>query len=456
MIYMNYNQFLSKKHFDDPPTGMDVVPELSPLLFDFQRAIVGWALRRGRAAVFADCGLGKTAMQLEWCRHVPGRKLIVAPLAVSGQTELEGAKFGVPVKYMREDDGKSEIVITNYEMLEHFNPERFDGVALDESSILKSYTGKIRTFIIENWGRVKFRTAWTATPAPNDYMELGNHSEFLGVMTRSEMLSMFFVHDGGETQQWRLKGHAEDEFWRWMCSWAVMIRKPSDLGFDDGNFILPACHIRDVVVRDESWSEEMLFPMQAATLNERLDARRRTVAARVEECAKRANQSNQPRLIWCNLNSESEAIARSVNDAVEVKGSDDFETKEDRLIGFSQGRYRVLVTKPSIAGFGMNWQHCAEMDFVGLSDSYEQFYQALRRCWRFGQKREVTANIITADTEGAVTANIRRKERESLAMAANMVKHMKDISSNEIRGTHRIRTEYKPKKQIQLPSFITA
>ena len=284
---MTYSNFLAKKHFDDPPTGLETVPELSPLLFDFQRAIVGWALRRGRAAIFADCGMGKTPMQLEWAKHIPGRVLIAAPLAVSGQTELEGVKFGVPVKYLREDDGKSRIVITNYEMLEHFDPSQFTGVVLDESSILKSYTGKIRTFIIEQWGRVKFRLAATATPAPNDYMELGNHAEFLGVMSRTEMLSMFFVHDGGETQQWRLKGHAEDEFWRWMCGWAVMIRKPSDIGFDDGNFILPACHIKDIIVRDQSWSDEMLFPMQAATLPERLDARHRAGLCLVRLVAER-------------------------------------------------------------------------------------------------------------------------------------------------------------------------
>ena len=453
---MNYKDFLARKHFDDTPTGLSVIPELSTQLFDFQRAIVTWALRRGRAAIFADCGMGKTPMQLEIAKHMPGRVLIVAPLAVSGQTVLEGAKFGVPIKYLRHDEKVTRIVITNYEMLENFNPDDFECVILDESSILKSYTGKFRTFLIEQWGKVKFRYALTATPAPNDYMELGNHSEFLGVMSRTEMLSMFFVHDGGETQQWRLKGHAEDEFWRWMCSWAVMIRKPSDLGFDDGKFILPPCHLNDIIVADETWSDDMLFPMQASTLPERLQARRRTVAARVERCAELANASSQPRLIWCNLNSESEAITKAIPDAVEVKGSDDFETKEDRLIGFSLGKYRVLVTKPSIAGFGMNWQHCNEMDFVGLSDSYEQFYQALRRCWRFGQTREVFANIITADTEGAVTANIRRKERESLAMAANMVKHMKDISSSEIRGTRRVSKSYLPKNNIKLPNFLNA
>jgi hypothetical protein len=451
---MSYSAFLARKHFDDAPSGLAVVPPINPMLFDFQRAIVSWALRRGRCAIFADCGMGKTPMQLEWAHHVPGRKIIVAPLAVSVQTEREGAKFGVPAKYLRADDGQAEIVVTNYEMLDNFNPADFNGIVLDESSILKSYTGKIRTHIIEHWGTVPFRLAATATPAPNDYMELGNHSEFLGVMSRTEMLSMFFVHDGSETQQWRLKGHAEDEFWRWMCSWAVMIRKPSDLGFEDNGFILPKCHINDIMVRDTAWSQDLLFPMVASTLAERLDARRRTVSARVEECARLANASNEPRLIWCNLNSESSAIVDAVHDAVEVKGSDDMETKSERLLGFASGKYRVLVTKPSIAGFGMNWQHCADMDFVGLSDSYEQFYQALRRCWRFGQTKEVHANIITADTEGAVTANIRRKERESMAMADNMVRHMKDISTGEIRGTRRMSSEYKPKQKMKAPSFL--
>lgn len=334
----DYESFLKKKHFDDKPSGLLDVPSLNPMLFDFQKSIVAWALRRGRAGIWADCGLGKTPMQLEWCRHVPGRKLIAAPLAVSGQTAKEAIKFGIDAKYMREDDGKTEIVITNYEMLEHFNPEHFNGIVLDESSILKSFTGATRNFIITNWGSVPYRLAATATPAPNDYMELGNHAEFLGVMSRTEMLSMFFVHDGGEVQKWRLKGHAEDDFWRWICSWSVMIRKPSDLGFDDGNFKLPPCHIRDIIVRDKSWSEDMLFPMQASTLQERLDARRRTIGDRVYQCVKLANASNQPRLIWCNLNDESDSIRKAIPDAVEVKGSDSFDVKEDRLLGFSSGK----------------------------------------------------------------------------------------------------------------------
>jgi len=228
--HLNYADFLEQKRVIDPATGLSVIPTLNPQLFDFQHDIVAWALRRGRAAIFADCGLGKTPMQLEWARHIPGKALVLAPLAVAQQTMREGEKFGIKAKYQRDDKDLGQITITNYEMLEHFNPDDFAGIVLDESSILKSYDGKTRTQIIDSFAKTPFRLACTATPAPNDYMELGNHAEFLGVMSRVEMLSMFFVHDGGETQKWRLKGHAETEFWKWLASWAVMIRKPSGLG----------------------------------------------------------------------------------------------------------------------------------------------------------------------------------------------------------------------------------
>jgi len=431
----DYAEFLARKAAVDPATGLDVVPALNPALFDFQRDIVTWALRRGRAAIFADCGLGKTPMQLEWARHVPGEVLILAPLAVSSQTVREGQKFGVPVCYARSDDQITErITITNYEMLDHFDIGRFNGVVLDESSILKSYTGKIRTQIIDGFAQTPFRLACTATPAPNDYMELGNHSQFLGVMSYTEMLSMFFVHDGGETQKWRLKGHAEADFWKWLCSWAVMIRKPSDLGYDDGDFTLPEMIMHQVTVKVDEPTSGFLFPVEAQTLQERLGARRDTIEERVQHCAAVVNATDEPFLVWCNLNSESDALRKSITDAVEVKGSDSSEHKEKSLIGFSDGSIRSLVTKPSIAGFGMNWQHCANMAFVGLSDSYEQFYQAVRRCWRFGQKKPVNVYVITAETEGAVVQNIKRKESEAMAMAENMVTHMKDLNKAALEG----------------------
>ena len=441
---MNYESFIAAKAITDPATGLNVIPPLNPMLFSFQRDMVRWALARGRAAIFADCGMGKTLMQLEWAQHIPGEVLILAPLAVSAQTVREGEKFGVKVGYARSDEQiKERITITNYEMLPHFNVDRFTGVVLDESSILKSYDGKTRTAIVNGFSQTPFRLACTATPAPNDYMELGNHSQFLGVMSYTEMLSMFFVHDGGETQKWRLKGHAESEYWKWLCSWAVMIRKPSDLGYEDGDFKLPEMIMHDVTVKIDEPSNGWLFALQAETLQERIAARRDSIAERVAHCAAIANATTKPFLVWCNLNSESDALLRAIPGAVEVKGSDSAESKEKNLLAFSRGELRVMVTKPSIAGHGLNWQHCADMAFVGLSDSYEQFYQAVRRCWRFGQKQSVNVHVICAETEGAVVQNIKRKEREALAMAANMVEHMQDLNKAALLGaTKRIKIDY--------------
>lgn len=449
---MNYEDFIDQKRFTDPATGIDP-GAISDKLFPFQADIVRWALRRGRAAIFADCGMGKTAMQLEWARQVPGRVLIAAPLAVSTQTVREGAKFGVEASYCTEDNG-ARIVVTNYERLENFDPAEFHGIVLDESSILKNYTGKFRNYLIDAWGGLPFRLAATATPAPNDHMELGNHAEFLGTMTRTEMLAHFFVHDGGETQSWRLKGHAEEEFWKWLASWAVMIRKPSDLGYDDGSFILPELNIHQNTIESGQQMEGFLFAVEALTLQERQQARKQTTSARVEACAELVNNTNEPFLVWCNLNAESEALTRAIPDAVEVKGSDTQQQKEERLIGFAEGKYRVLVTKPSIAGFGMNWQHCPNMAFVGLSDSYEQFYQAVRRCWRFGQKKPVHAHIITADIEGAVVKNIERKESDALRMAEEMVQHMHAINEGNIKGSIRMDRSYTANKTVNIPNFL--
>lgn len=439
----DYSAFLSRKALVDPATGLRSIPTLNPMLFDFQRDITSWALRRGRAAIFADCGLGKTPMQLEWAQHIPGDVLILAPLAVAAQTVREGAKFGIEVHQARQQsDVRSGITIANYEMLEHFRPEAFAGIVLDESSILKAYDGKTRTAIIEAFAKTPFKLACTATPAPNDYMELGNHAEFLGVMSRVEMLSMFFVHDGGETQVWRLKGHAESEFWKWLASWAVCIRKPSDLGYNDGAFVLPELIMHQVTVKVDEPTSGFLFPVEASTLHDRLKARRDTIAERVADCAAIANVTNEPFLVWCNLNDESARLKAAIGGAVEVKGADTNEHKEKAMLGFSAGDVRCLVTKPSIAGFGMNWQHCNNTAFVGLSDSYEQFYQAVRRCWRFGQKKPVNVYIITAETEGTVVANIKRKEADAMRMAENMVEHMKDLNSATIRGAERQKASY--------------
>ena len=439
----DYSAFLADKAVVDPATGVATVPPLNEALFDFQRDIVGWALRRGRAAIWADCGLGKGPMQMEWAKQQPHECIIAAPLAVAQQFLREADKFGIELTYAKNQAGiKTRLTVTNYERLDAFNLDQFGAVSLDESSILKAYDGKTRTFLIDAFAQTPFRLCSSATPAPNDYMEIGNHAEFLGVMSRAEMLSMFFVHDGGDTSQWRLKGHAESEFWKWLCSWAVMIRKPSDLGYDDGAFVLPELIFHEHVVRVDSPTDGFLFPVEAKTLQERIGARRDTIAERVADCAAIVNDTKRPFLVWCNLNAESESLARSINDAVEVTGSMSIEAKESAVIGFTGAKRGRLVSKASICGYGMNWQHCSDMAFVGLSDSYEQFYQAVRRCWRFGQKRAVNVHIITAETEGAVVANIKRKEAEASRMAENMVAHMKDLNSAAIRGAVREKDVY--------------
>lgn len=439
----DYSEFLAAKRLVDPPTGLEGDLAISDALYDFQRDIVRWALRRGRAAIFADCGMGKTPMQIEWAQHIPGDVLIFAPLAVAQQTVGEGRKFGVDVHYCRSQDmAKPGVNVTNYEMLHHFDPSKWTGVILDESSIIKHRDGKYRSMLIEAFAQTPYRLACTATPAPNDYMELGNHAEFLGVMRMAEMLATFFVHDGGETQKWRLKGHAQTDFWRWLCSWAVMIRRPSDLGYDDGKFVLPPVRYFEETVTSGTAPDGMLFQMEAQTLQERISARRSSVADRVAAAADLANGSDEPWLIWCNLNSESDALAKAIPDTVEVRGSDSVEAKEAAMNAFTRGEIRVMVTKPSIAGFGMNWQHCRNVAFVGLSDSWEQYYQAVRRCWRFGQTRPVNVWIITAETEGAVVANIKRKEKDAESMAQNMVDHMHEMNEASIKGVERSRDEY--------------
>lgn len=443
---MTYQDFIKQKTINDAPTGLTDIPALNPMLFDFQRDIVAWALRRGRAAIWADCGLGKGPMALTWANHIPGPVLIVAPLAVSQQFQREAKKFGVKIGLAKnQSEVKERITVTNYERVESFDASYFTGVVLDESSILKAFDGKTRTLLIEMFAKTPFRLCCSATPAPNDHMELGNHAEFLGSMTRTEMLSMFFVHDGGDTSKWRLKGHAQRDFWKWICSWAVMLRKPSDLGYDDRDFTLPPLEIKSHTVDSGVPAEGMLFAMEAATLQERIGARRASVADRVTLAAEIANDIPIKRqvLIWCNLNNESAALTKAIAGAVEVKGSDSAEHKEQAIVDFVNGKTRALVSKPTIFGYGLNLQNCHDVIFVGLSDSYEQFYQAVRRCWRFGQKHPVNVHLITAKTEGAVLANIQRKEADAERMAAGMLEHMAEINKAELqKGTVRMKSEY--------------
>lgn len=430
-----YEKFLASKRMEQPPSGFE--PKGIPdALYPFQKDIVEWACRKGKAAVFADCGMGKTIMQIAWaqqvCNKTGGNVLIVAPLAVSAQTRREGETFGIPVNICRtQDDMEPGINITNYEMLQHFDSSKFDGVVLDESSILKSYTGSMRNMIIDQFKATPYRLACTATPAPNDFMELGNHTEFLGCMTRTEMLAMFFIHDGGDTSKWRIKGHAADKFWDWVSTWAVMITKPSDMGYEDGAFNLPTLDIQTHVLESGMQDEDRLFPVAALTLSDQQTARRSTIDIKTDRIASLVNNSDDAWLIWCDLNAESEALRMAIPDAVEVKGSDSIEHKEDAMLGFSDGRYRVLITKPSIAGFGMNWQHCANVAFCGISHSYEQFYQAVRRCWRFGQTRQVDVHIVVTDMEQEVVHNVMRKKEDSIEMQEQMVKRSASIREDK-------------------------
>jgi hypothetical protein len=451
---MSYAEFLDTKAIRAVPTGLVNPGEPPAMLFPFQRDVVKWALRRGRAAIFEDCGLGKSFQQLAWADQVPGRVLILAPLAVAQQTVREGKKLGIDVVYARATCD-ARITITNYEMLKHFNPSDYAGIVLDESSILKSYSGSTRNEIIEAFCDTPFKLACTATPAPNDHMELGNHAEFLGVLTRTEMLSTFFVHDGGDTSQWRLKGHAENDFWQWVTSWAVMIRKPSDLGYEDGGFTLPALVMHSHVVEAHAVQEGALFALEATTLQERQQARKGTTQERCKAVAKIvATKPNEPWLVWTNLNDESATVSSMIPGSTEVTGSDTNESKERDMLGFITGDVQILVSKPSICGFGLNFQRCANVVFLGLSDSYEQFYQAVRRCYRFGQTQEVHCHIVTSDIEGAVVANIKRKEADAARMAEEMVSHMRDMNEAEIRGTVRTNDAYEPIVMMETPDWL--
>jgi hypothetical protein len=457
----DYAAFLARKAIQDPATGLIDVPPLHEAMFPFQRDITAWALRRGRSALFAGTGLGKSLMELAWSIPVAIETqrpiLHFAPLAVSAQLVREAAKWGIPARLVRSQDECSPDCanITNYQKLDHFEPRQFGGCILDESSILKAQDGHYRNHLIEACSSIPFRLAATATPAPNDFMELGNHAEFLGIMSYTDMLATFFTHDGGETQKWRLKGHAEDAFWQWMASWAVMLRKPSDLGYADDGYDLPPLNRHPHIVRVTEWEGDALFPPVASTLSERLTARRGSISERVSMAAS-LTPSDRPFVWWCNLNAESEALTKAIPDAVETRGSDSDDDKERKIMDFVEGRTRVLVSKPSVCGYGMNFQHCADTGFVGLSDSFEQIYQAERRFWRFGQDKPVNVHLIYAETEGAVIANLRRKEADADRMAAAMVRHMADLSSLAVRGQVRNKPNYDPQQPIIIPPWLGA
>ena len=618
----DYEAFIAGKSAATMFPGIDVRgDDLAPHLFPFQRDLTRWALRKGRACIFADTGLGKTEMQIEWTRHVgqKGRVLILTPLAVAQQTVRKAATYGVPLVYARSDNGAAAVV-TNYEMLHAFDPDDFVGVVLDESSILKSFDGRTRTELIRAFANTPYRLALTATPAPNDFTELGNHAEFMGVKTRQEMLAEYFVHDGGSTQDWRIKGHAVEPFWRWVATWGAVVKKPSDLGYDDGAFKLPPLEMHDHVIpmdHAQAASVGRLFLPHAATLNDQRAARRASMSQRVEMAAALC-EGDEPMLVWCELNAEGDMLAESIPDAVQVSGSDSIEWKQNAALWFA-GLYaeectcsarsgepttanitgsistsgpseqlssrpattplgepststtppsesglrskrangpsgiqasdatrscgdmesmarsmtgcsprkaaaapsaadpsaaipttgaesgegstsiiatipvasagcsarpatwdsassaiarnglsaqpctcgrltarsrRVLISKSSIFGYGMNFQVCARSIFVGASHSYEQTYQAIRRCWRFGQTRPVHVHFVYSEAEGLVVENYRRKEADAERMAAEMLAHVGDAVRSEVRSQSRRWNPYKPRKPLTVPEWL--
>lgn len=445
---MDYDDFVRSKRRAEVATGHAPGP-LNEHLFDFQHAIVSWAVRRGRDAIFADTGLGKTLMQLSWAdevaSHTGGMVLVLAPLAVSEQTIEQGATFGIEVRRVPHGGTPTGpgVWITNYERMDAIDFSELHGLVLDESSILKAHDGKTRQRIIDAAQGIPYRLSCTATPSPNDFEELGNQCEFLGVMNRTEMLATYFVNDTGDTGTWRLKGWGASKFWEWMGTWAVVLRNPSDLGFDGSRYELPPLEYFEHVIQVDV-DDGDLFGRPAMGLAERRKAQRDSIEARCKALADVVNaDKSEPWLIWCHLNDEAALLTELIDGAVNVQGSDSPESKAKNLLGFAHGDVRVLVSKPKIAGFGMNWQHCARMAFVGLDDSFEKFYQAVRRCYRFGQKRNVQVHLFTAENEGQILANLKRKEEQHHEMSANMIEHMKDIMNHELQGQTNIVDEYR-------------
>lgn len=437
---MNYEEFLQRKTHWGTEDGFDPV-WMPDFLFDFQQELTAWAIRKGRCALFEDCGLGKTPQLLVWAenvvRYTRGHVLIVTPLAVSHQTIREGEKFGVEVK--RSDDGKpaGNITVTNYERLHLFDHNDYVGVVCDESSILKNFDGSRRKIITEFLRTKQYRLLCTATAAPNDYIELGTTSEALGELGYMDMLTRFFKNEqntispkrqwmttGGAAPKWRFKRHAERHFWQWVCSWARAIRRPSDLGYDDGDFILPRLIEKQSVIENTDPLPGELFARPVIGLKEQRDELRLTLDQRCEMAAELV-RNNGTAVMWCHLNDEGDLLEKLIPDAVQVSGSDSDDKKEEILGAFSDGKVRVLVTKPKIAGFGLNWQHCAHMTFFP-SHSFEQYYQSVRRCWRFGQQRDVTVDIITTKGGESVLSNMQRKAAAADLMFSELVSYMND------------------------------
>ena len=458
---MTYDEFLLSKRVLAQPCGFEVSDDdLNPMLFGFQRDICHWALRRGKAAVFAHTGLGKGPIQLEWGGQVAKRErrpvLISAPLAVAQQFEREAEKFHVSITRCQQDaDVRSGVNVTNYDRLDNFDLDRFVGVSLDESSICKDFNAKTTRMLIERLEKTPFKLACTATPSPNDHSELGTHAELLDVMTRPQMLAMFFEHDGGETSKWALKGHGKKPFFRFVSSWGVCVQRPSDLGYPDDGYDLPKLNIAEHIVPVDlsKETEGMLYrcpDMSATGLHKELRLTCIERAAKVAQLVR--EKPNVPWLLWCNTNYEADAVRTAIPECHEVRGSDSQDKKESAIINFIDGKIRVLLSKPSIFGWGLNLQCCRDMAFVGLGYSFEAVFQAIRRCWRFGQMQEVNAHLVVAETEGPVLESLRRKERQYIELQSEMNAVMRE---EQLMARHKI-TRYDHAERMTVPKWLVS
>lgn len=453
---MDYAEFLRRKAQEGAETGFDPT-FMPPVLKDFQAAMVEWAVRQGRGAIFEDCGMGKTLQSLVWARNVAEHTgkpvLILTPLAVASQTVREGDKFGIEVHRSSDGSIAGDIVVTNYHRLGEFRPSDFGGVVCDESSILKSFDGALRAQITEFMRKVPYRLLCTATAAPNDYIELGTSSEALGYLGFMDMLNRFFKNDQnnsatrrmyGEAPKWRFKGHGERPFWRWVCSWARAMRKPSDLGFADDEFILPPLTVREHLIESEFRPDGFLFEVAATTLPEQRQEQKATIKERCEKVAELAAHGD-PVMVWCHLDKEADELERIIPGAVQISGKHRDEVKEERFAAFMDGDIRVLVTKPKIGAWGLNFQHCNHVCYFP-SHSFEQYYQAVRRCWRFGQTRPVTVDLVHTEGQSRVLENLQRKAEKAESMFANLVAEMNNEISIQ-RGSER-------NNQVGVPSWL--
>lgn len=479
---MSYNEFLERKSATAPPEGIEDIPPLGDFLFQFQSDLVGWALRRGKAALFEAVGLGKTRQELAFAEQAsaylagdgrPDECIILTPLAVAAQTVREAEKIGIPAAYCKTPDQirPGIVSVTNYDRIDAFLPVwgRFGVLVLDESSVIKHAGSKRRNTLINAGKSIPFRLAATATPAPNDRKELGNHAEFLGVMTMQEMLSEFFVHDSGKTSTWRLKGHAEEWFWRWIASWGAVVSMPSDLGYSDEGYNIPPLRIIDHVIpatleQDRLANSEAkqlnLIPMPATNLKSQRRARRATLEDRVKAAVDVVmSERDEQWIVWCELNDEADALedalVKQIPGAVEIRGADSADAKEAAVLGFASGSIQTLITKPSIAGFGVNWQNCARAAFVGASHKFEEVHQSLGRNHRFGQKREVHGHFIYSALEGNVRANYERKRIEFHEMQRNMRGLVAEHVRSNVKGSRTV-LPYEPTKPMGLAPWVAS